>query len=145
MIISMAELRRAALRRPPGYLDAVMAVARSDGPDLLTITQSDYLLLCQRYRGNSPEIEPPPEPRLSDLLTDYHRALQPWIEQGAAVLLPEEMIARLEACRRCPAGLWTEDLADGYGRCEDLQRPCSKLRLWSPQVSCMLPAAQRQW
>jgi len=77
-------------------------------------------------------------PRLDALLTDYDAALAVWRERGATVLVAADFIRRLELCRACPMGFWTESTEDGYGRCNDVRRACSKIPLWNARTRCGL-------
>jgi hypothetical protein len=85
------------------------------------------------------------DPTLESLLTDYQRSLIPMIDAGHQVISMSVFWFRLERCRKCPRGFWFEGYADRCGRCNDVHRACSKIRLWSPHIQCSLPAGDRQW
>ena len=77
-------------------------------------------------------------PPLTSLLRDYSAAMKPYREAGANVIEFDDFFRRLQLCRRCPRGWWSESLSDGYGRCADVRRSCAIVRLWLKSQRCGL-------
>jgi hypothetical protein len=117
--------------RPPGYVEAVLEVAKRDG-DRLLLTPDQHAALRDKF-APPPELEMI-EPRPIELARSFAVATERWAAAGFPVVDRTEYDRRAEICDRCP--FWDASARLGLGKCDAPGCGCTKFKRWLATEKC---------
>jgi hypothetical protein len=114
--------------RPKGYRDHVLKYAKIIG-DRVWIEAEDLTYLTHYYDDRTL-----PEPRMTEKINTFGRAMSKWMDSGFKIADKEEVESRKEICRMCPN--WDEGARFGMGKCTHGACGCTKLKWWLATEKC---------
>ena len=85
--------------------------------------------------------EPPPEPTMAELASNFGQAVAKWADAGLPVVSGEVYDERSAACTGCE--LWDATARLGLGKCNAPGCGCTKLKRWLATEQCKHPAGSR--
>jgi len=127
MKFKIADIAKAAERKPVGYYQDVMAHGKVDG-EYLVLSVDNFKKLRLKYRGESVMGLPPIMTQAKTL----SKAMVDFAGSGFKKVSREVFDKRMNECNKCE--FWQKNALAGMGRC--MKCGCSGAKQWMPTQQC---------
>jgi len=125
----IAHLKEFEVRRPPGYVDYVLAHGKIEG-DFVTVDGILQKKLQELFLSNFRT--PPPEPTLQQMAANFTAAMADWTKAGFRTVERAVYEKRHTTCQAC--FYWDAPARGGLGKCRICG--CTKFKLWLATTKC---------
>ena len=127
--LSRSKLQKAALQRPPGYLEDILGHATFQG-DKVCFDDEIYAYLRNKYLGSLVE------PTVTELAGNFVEAIRKWALSGFPVASEEIYAERAAICGQCE--FWDGAARAGLGQCTAPGCGCTRFKRFLATERCPL-------
>ncbi len=131
---TLGQLREKSQIRPPGYFEDVISLAEVNG-EIVSLHDNDHRYLLEKYRGTAGS-KLPEEPSVSELASNFSKAVSTWSAAGFPVVTKATYDARSSICESCDH--WDGSARFGLGKCLHKKCGCTRMKRWLATERCPL-------